>query len=126
MTNIVRLSELANGAADEKFNRELKRVLANIADPNTDAKKTRKITLEIAFQGDEKRDVLFCGIKAKSTVQPAKEVLTKFVMGTESDGEIVAKELVSGEKGQTFFDVDGKTIASDTGEIIIDFRKKAE
>jgi hypothetical protein len=45
-TNDVALSiiNLANGAACEQFDYELGRVIRNIADPNTPAKKAREVT----------------------------------------------------------------------------------
>ena len=47
------LAEMANGAFMEQFNIELKKVLANIADPNTDPKKARKITLVVSKEKGE-------------------------------------------------------------------------
>lgn len=46
---IVTLSNIANGAAVELFDHELKRVMANIKDPNADAKKKREVTLKVTL-----------------------------------------------------------------------------
>lgn len=43
------------GAVDELFERELKTVLQNIADVNTDPEKTRKIVLEFKIEPDKGR-----------------------------------------------------------------------
>jgi hypothetical protein len=45
----VSLLNLSRGAAIERFDHELSKVLANIKDVNTDAKKKRKITLEVVL-----------------------------------------------------------------------------
>lgn len=45
MFEITNLSEMSNGAVNERFNYELQKVVENICDPNTDPKKKRKITL---------------------------------------------------------------------------------
>lgn len=50
------LANLAGGGAEEIFQRELARVLANIADPNTPAQSKRKIVLTVEFKTREARD----------------------------------------------------------------------
>jgi len=45
----VSLSNLAGGAAVERFDAELERVLENISSPETKIKKARKITLEVSI-----------------------------------------------------------------------------
>lgn len=47
--SVVTLSNIANGAAVELFDHELKRVMANIKDPNADAKKKREVTLKVVL-----------------------------------------------------------------------------
>lgn len=49
------LKTIGGGVAAEFFERELKRVVKNIADPNTDPKAKRKITIEITMTADEER-----------------------------------------------------------------------
>jgi hypothetical protein len=46
------LNTFANGALAERANEELQKILENIADPNTDAKKKRKLTLTITLSAD--------------------------------------------------------------------------
>lgn len=113
----IHLADLAEGAVEERFNQELQRVLANIADPNTDPKKARKVTLTLTLKGDENRDIVLTSIDTKSTVAPAKAIATKIVMGQDSTGKVVGQELKSGSKGQTFITQDGQ-VADDTGNII--------
>ncbi len=52
------LAEMAEGAFLERFHIELEKALENIADPNTDPKKARKITLTATLKADEKRDII--------------------------------------------------------------------
>lgn len=55
-TKKLTLATLKGGAAEELFQRELARVLENIRDPNTDAKKARTITLDFSFLPVEDRN----------------------------------------------------------------------
>ncbi|MCT4573522.1 replication terminator protein, partial [Bacillus thuringiensis] len=52
---MIDLNSFADGALFERVNIELKKVLENIADPNTDPKKVRKINITIAVAGDQQR-----------------------------------------------------------------------
>lgn len=58
MTQFAQLSlaNLGGGGAEEIFQRELKRVLANIADPNTDWQTPRKIAIVVEFRTSKSRD----------------------------------------------------------------------
>ncbi|WP_254120961.1 replication terminator protein [Shouchella clausii] len=122
MSKIVDLNEFANGAVMERFNIELQKVLENIADPNTDPKKARKLNITVTLKADGERDIASVGIQAKTTLAPAKDIETKIVIDQDQAGKIIGKELRSGIKGQTYFDEDG--VYEDTGEKIIDFRKQ--
>ena len=68
---MITLEKFAGGVLKEKFNTELQKVLDNIADPNTDFKKTRKISLEIVFKANEDRDLAEVDIKSKATIVEA-------------------------------------------------------
>ena len=50
------LSEISDGGVQVKINRALKEVADNILDPNTEAKKKRKVQLTISISPNEKRD----------------------------------------------------------------------
>ncbi len=100
----VNLSELAGGAVAERFNIELQKVLENIMDPNTDAKKARKLTLTLTFKADENRDVASVNIEAKTTLAPANSLATKILMDKDRNGHAVGAELFQTElfKGEDF------------------------
>lgn len=120
MTNAksnLNLAEMAEGAFLEQFTIELNKVLANIKDPNTDAKKPRKITLTATLKADEDREIVAFEVQSKATLVPPKPLSTKIIIGRAPDGTVVGSELKSGLKGQTYLDVDG-SIKDDRGNVI--------
>jgi uncharacterized protein YuzE len=124
MSNTIDLSSFADGAVAERFNIELSRVLQNIADPNTDPKKVRKITLEVKLKADEKRDITLVDITAKSKVEPARPIETKIIMDYDSKGNVIGAELKSGAKGQMYIDQNTGEIRDDKGKNVIDYQKR--
>lgn len=62
----VTLANLAQGAAVERFDAELQRVLENIADINTKCKQKRKIVLEVEILPSNDRSVGAVAIKCSS------------------------------------------------------------
>lgn len=122
MPRIIDLNTFAEGALAERTNSELQKILENIADPNTDATKKRKLTLTITLSADEKRDVVLTNVIAKCTLAPAKQIETKLIMDMDSKGKITGAELKSGIKGQTFIDVDTGEIQDDRGMKIVNFK----
>ncbi|MCM3620483.1 replication terminator protein [Sutcliffiella horikoshii] len=121
MSNIIDLNNFSEGALAERFNQELQKILENIADPNTDAKKVRKLTLTVSLKADDKRDVVLTSVVAKSTLAPAKEIEAKLIMDLDVKGKVTGAELKSGIKGQTYITEEGE-IESDRGEKIVSFR----
>lgn len=114
---MINLSSFADGAVAERFNIELEKVLENISDPNTDPKKTRKLTLTLSFKADEERDITSVGVQAKTSLAPAKDIQTKIVMDRGGDGKVIGQELKSGVKGQTYMTDDGD-VADDRGKVV--------
>jgi uncharacterized protein YuzE len=112
------LNTFANGALAERANEELQKILENIADPNTDAKKKRKLTLTITLSADNERDVIMTNVLAKSTLAPSEPIEAKILMDLDNDGKVTGAELKSGIKGQTFIDVETGEIQDDRGKII--------
>ena len=51
----ITLAGLQDGAVEERFQVALGKVLDNIADPNTDAEKARRITITLTFAPDKER-----------------------------------------------------------------------
>jgi hypothetical protein len=88
---IVSLESLSGGAIVERFSLALQEVLDNIIDPNTDAKKTRAISLKFTVKPDESRE--FCTVEIGSEVKlaPISPLSTQFFIGMK-DGKGVACE----------------------------------
>lgn len=122
MFEITSLSEMANGAVNERFNYELQKVVENICDPNTDPKKKRKITLTMVIEPDAKREQAHISIETKTTLAPAQLDLTTLIIGVDKNGQQTARELKSGIKGQTFIDEEND-ISDDVGNKIVKFNE---
>ncbi len=107
----INITNIANGALVEQVDSEIKRVLANIMDPNTDFKKKRKITITLEFAPHEDRDISDVSFSTKSTIIPTKPISTRIVFEKDGNGEIAVEELSKGAlKGQSQIDYE-------TGEI---------
>lgn len=115
MDNMINLEKFAGGALAEKFNMGLKEVLENIADPNTEAKKKRKLTVELTFNPDEERELSLVDILVKTKLEPPKAVATKILIDKDGQGGIIASEYNNQLRGQQYLKVD-----EDTGEILAD------
>jgi hypothetical protein len=122
MSKIIDLNTFADGALSERFNQELQKILENIADPNTDAKKVRKLTVTLSLKADDKRDVILSNVVAKATLAPAKEIEAKLIMDLDGNGHITGAELKSGIKGQTYIDIETGEIQDDRGGKVISFK----
>jgi hypothetical protein len=123
MSSTIDLNSFADGQLSEKVNRELQKIYDNIRDPNTDAKKVRKLNITISFKGDDARDIINASVSTKATLTPTKPAESKIMLDFDNSGRVVGKELKSGLKGQTYIDGEGD-LADDAGEKIIDFSKQ--
>ena len=99
----ITLTNLGGGAAVEKFDEELQRVLDNIVDPNTQAESVRSITLKVTIKPDNTRQVGTVLISSVAKLAPDKEYETTCALGAVN-GKGVARELR--EQG-SLFDLDG-------------------
>lgn len=94
MTEAPRVEQLADilslgaGAAVEKFNEELKAVLKNIRDPNTQPDAKRKIVMEWSFEPNADREVVKVAITARSVFAATKPTSEVMFVGRQ-DGETV-------------------------------------
>lgn len=121
--NRVDIDKLAGGAVAERFNEAFKKVMENIADPNTDHKITRKVTLELTFAASEDRCLSQVSVTAKTKLAPQKSVATKFLIDRDmGSGEILATEFKNQIPGQTYIKVpyENPKVDESTGEIIED------
>ena len=93
----VTIDTIAQGAAIERANLELDRVLKNILDPNTSAKVQRVINLKIKIKPSEDRSMGSVEIQATSSLAPITEHVTQVYIGTDQHGEPEASEVVQPE-----------------------------
>lgn len=121
MEKIINLETLAEGGLTEKVNMALREVLNNIADPNTDYKVKRKLTIDITFISQEDRDLALLDIQTKTKLAPPKSIGTKIVIGTDGKGGVMASEFGKQIPGQSTMRVD-----EETGEITTTAEEKAE
>lgn len=109
LKNMIDLEKFAGGALTEKFNMGLREVLENISDLNTDAKKKRKMTVELTFSPDEERELSMVDIIVKTKLAPNMPVATKLLIDKDGNGGIIASEYGKQIKGQQYMKVDEET-----------------
>lgn len=96
----ISIFELADGALNEEVKVQLRNIAANIADLNTDWKKTRKLTISISFNPTEDREVIFVSTSTKAMLAPSKEIRSQLMFGADRNGEIIAVEIGKVPPGQ--------------------------
>ncbi|NFD94631.1 replication terminator protein [Clostridium sporogenes] len=119
MEKMINLETFADGALAEKINMALKEVLENIADPNTDYKTKRKLTVDMTFASEEDRELTEVSIVAKPKLAPTKPLAAKIVIGTDGKGGILASEYKKQIPGQSTMRVD-----EETGEVLTTAEEK--
>lgn len=85
----VTLDNVGGGAAPQLFERHLPEILANIQDLNTDAKKARKITLEVVFNPTPDREAATVVVRSKVSLAPTNPAAGMVHMGRRN-GRLVA------------------------------------
>lgn len=115
----LQLSDLANGAIQEKLNGELDKVFSNIHDPNTPPTVKRTITIKLDFKPDETRKVISLSSDFATKLAPVDGVVTTVLTGKDlSTGKVEAHELKSNVPGQTYIDPDDGKLKTDIGQPI--------
>ncbi|UXC26486.1 hypothetical protein N4S13_04710 [Enterococcus raffinosus] len=124
--NKVLLSELNEGALQERFDFELEQVTKNILDPNTDPDKKRKITIDITVLSDEYREDMVFDCQIKSKLAPRENASSRVLIGKNAKGEVVTNELKSGQRGQMYFDPEDSELKDDKGTPVTEIEKIQE
>ena len=144
----INIEQFSNGELTQQINREMEVVARNIADPNTEAKTARKITVTITMKPNEQRDFITTSITTKSTLAPTLGAVTALAVGKNlKTGEIEVGEIGNQIPGQMSMEdvaarqpamavqeIDGKSVDMETGEIVgqasggnvVDLRKARE
>ena len=95
--NLLKLSEIEG--AGVVFERELEKVLVNIKNLNSDAKKVREINIKFTFKPiDDKREVILLGVSATSKLAPYEGVATNIYTDLDKEGNVFAAEIKSPEQ----------------------------
>ena len=98
--------EMARGAIMEQVDGEISKIVENIIDPNTEAKKKRQLVLTIEFVPAADRSVVSVSAIARCKLQPANAIQTSLFVGVDGKtGEVVATEMTPNIAGQ--IDLDG-------------------
>lgn len=79
----INLANLGGGAALEKFEDELSRVVENILDPNTEAKVKREIILKVVINPDIERRMGAVTVYASSKLAPPAAFKTRAYFGKD-------------------------------------------
>lgn len=115
----LQLSELAEGAIQEKLDGELQKVFQNIHDPNTPAEAKRVVTIKLEFKPDGTRQVIAVSSDFTTKLAPVEGVSTTVLTGKDlSTGKVEAHELRSAVPGQTYLDPEDGQPKTDIGEPI--------
>jgi hypothetical protein len=101
MNERVTLVTIAGGAALELFEHELSRVLANIADLNTNAGTQRAITIQVQFKPAETRESSEITLQVTSKLAGIKAVRKEVYLGKQ-DGQHVAMQFNPRQAGLNF------------------------
>lgn len=109
--NTLSFATLAGGGVEEKLQYALSEVAENIADPNTDAKKARKITMTLTLKPNEARTISNVDIDVKTGLVAPKGISTTLMIDRDNSGKIVASEIYGKDPNQG-------TIDFETGEVI--------
>ena len=114
-------STLAGGGVEEKLQYALDEVAANIADPNTDAKKARKVTMTLTLKPNEQRSIANLEVDVKTSLAAPIGISTTLMIDRDEKGKVVASEIYGKDPKQQVMDFD-------TGEVagVIDMRKRSE
>ena len=135
----IELQSLVGGALQEEFEKSFEKVVKNLQDLNTSYRDKRSITIKMTFEQNEARDDVKTSITVAEKLAPQQGLNTEFYIGRDLEtGKVVAQEYGKQVKGQMNLDdyssqqiIDGKTVDTDTGEVIgddsvVDFRKAAK
>lgn len=91
------IESLYGGGAVERLHGAMQEALQNILDPNTPAKKSRKVKLELVIKPNEQRNMAEVLVTTSTTLCPPEPLETSIIIDKDGDGKAQASELASGE-----------------------------
>lgn len=110
---LINFATLAGGGVQEKLQYALSEVADNIADPNTDAKKTRKITMTLTMKPNEQRTIANLEVDVKTSLAAPVGISTTLMIDRDDQGRAIASEIYGSDPHQGTMDFD-----KETGEVI--------
>jgi hypothetical protein len=111
MAQELSFATLAGGGVQEKLQYALDEAAANIADPNTDAKKARKVTMTLTLKPNEQRTIANLEVDVKTSLAAPVGISTTLMIDRDEKGKIVAQEIYGKDPNQGQIDYE-------TGEVI--------
>lgn len=99
---ILDINKLAGGAIQEAIHFALGECFENIKDPNTDAEKARKLTIQMELKPDESRQIIKTKISCKTNLVPVNSITTQLYLDKNGE-QIIAKELLKHDPNQVDF-----------------------
>lgn len=113
---MVTLDNLGGGAAAEMFQESLKKVIANIVDPNTKPDATRSITLQMKIKPNKnQRDMCVVELSVNEKLATVLPFETAIFVGMKQ-GEAAATEYAPQQ--QTLFDQSTEEKSTGVGKIV--------
>ena len=93
----VTIETMSDGAAIERMNLELERVLKNILDKNTDPTAAREVVLKIRLKPRNDRAAAEVSIQAMSKLAPIVGHNTEIYIGRDLSGQPECSEIIQGD-----------------------------
>lgn len=110
------LSDLAQGAIQEKLDYELNKIFTNIHDQNTKPTDKRTVTIKLDFVPDKNRQTVMVESNFTTKLANITGVSTTVLTGKDLEsGNVEAQELKSNMPGQGYIDDEGE-VRTDVGE----------
>lgn len=85
----INILQMMNGAIGERVSYELAKITKNCKDLNTDAKKARTLTIELAFVPTDARDSMAVRVSVKSKLAPVKALDSTLLLGGTEDDPVL-------------------------------------
>lgn len=103
------LNKMAGGALFQRFNESMEKVAENIADPNTKATATRKVTITLTFKPTEQRDIVSGTVDVKTTLAQPEGSGLAIIVGMDETGKVKSAEIQSNviDQDQQYIKMDG-------------------
>ena len=109
------LLDVAGGAVSEQLEDALQRVLANVTDVNTEATGTRTITAKWTLKPTDDRTLIVCEVDVQTKLTAPRKVATRFFVGHDANGCLVAQEEHPTQMRMAFDAMAGASVAGIAG-----------